>query len=759
MDIDTDFSAHAREITIKYVKEKYGERSVANIMTKNRLAAKSALEYAPKLLGLEESGDKKKYISIYKSMRKLIGDEPNAKLVNYENELKAEFSGNETALTIIDYAMMIENYITSYGTHAAGIIISDGTDVENYIPLMKSNDDDGNEVFAVQADMVQCEGQLGFIKMDFLGLKNLNAITDAMHIITETKGIKIEPYNLPFETEVFQNIYAKGDTNFVFQVESDGMKGMLTRLNPTCFEDIILAISVYRPGPMDFIDDIIDCKNTGRKSPFVEKFPFLEPILSETYGFPVYQEQVMSIMTTAAGFDMGDADNVRRHMSKKHEEELAAVRPDFVTGCKETQNISEEDANWLFDQLMPFAKYGFNKSHAAAYALVSYITAWLKYHYKREYLCAIIGWQPDKTAQLVADCKASNITLYRPDINESKADYYPYKDGIIIGFKAIKGLKSAAEVLVADREKAGNFRSIEEIVEKTTIGASCVAKLINSGACDDFTINREISATDVVAYDDVWKKAKTKIEKISLLENQSYTNEKAENKRVLDLRKYQGELSILRDEMKGIIKKHVAPLSTEKRLLLEVDALGMWVTGNPLEDYDTANLMIINDIVNADEKANVKMAAIITDAKVIKTKKGDKMAFVTITDKDGESISGVCFPKTYEKYQNLIQSGTITKIIGHKDTDNNGEDQIVIDSFNVLDKQAKIILAVAPTIEDMCNIYNFAQGYKETDLTTGLFFRIYTQEMSDISQTEFTVSTDVVGRLTENGYDVKIVAM
>lgn len=759
-DIDTDFSGHARKLTIAYVKEKYGERAVASIMTKGCIAAKSALEYSYKLLGLKEDNDRKKYTATYKAIRKYIGDEPNAKLADYEKELREDFKADEKAITILNYAMMIEGFITSYGTHAAGVIISDGTDIENYIPLMKSEDDDGNEVFAVQADMVQCEAQLGFIKMDFLGLKNLNAITDAMHIITERYGCRIDPYNLPFEPEIFTEIYAKGDTNFVFQVESDGMKGMLSQLNPTCFEDIILAISVYRPGPMEFIPDIIRCKNTGAKSSIVEKFPMLEETLRETYGYPVYQEQVMAIMTICAGFDMGHADSVRRYMSKKKELKLAKEKPNFIEGCKTTNNIPEEDADWLFEQLMPFAKYGFNKSHATAYALVSYITAWLKYHYRIEYLCAIMKTQPEKTAQFSADCKASDITIYRPDINNSHADYYPYKDGIIIGFRAIKGLKSAADVIVFEREQAGQpFDSIESIVEKTAIGASHLAKLINAGACDDFTVNRETASTEVVEYSDLWKKVKTRLDKLKELNAQTSLTEKEEKARLVAIASKNAEITSLRNEMRTVIKKHVVPLSTEKRLLLEVEALGMWVTGNPLEDYDTKDLDTLDGISEKTDGTKLKMAAVITEDKVIKTKKGDRMAFLTITDKNGESISAVCFPKTFEKYQDNIQSGSIIKIDGHKDSDNNDEPQIVIDDIALLDKEAKVILVVAPTIEDMSTVYNFACGYMCENLADGMFMKIYTQEMSDISQTTFTVSPDVVGRLTENNYSVKITAM
>lgn len=280
-------------------------------MTKGKLGVLSSLTYAPKLLGMERGYGTKAYEQLGKDIRKLVSDEKH--LADLDEKFEAEFGDNEDAKLIFKYAKMIEGKITSYGQHAAGLIsIMDG-DIEDYIPLMMAADTDGNEKMVIQADMVAAEAQLGFIKFDFLGLKNLNIITVCQQMITKNHGVTIDPYNLPIDdAEVYEKIFATANTNFVFQFESDGMKDMLKQLHPTCFGDLVLAVSVYRPGPMDFIPDIIKCKNTGEKSPIVERIPILEDTLSETYGFPVYQEQVMKIMTLCAGFSMGHADNVRR---------------------------------------------------------------------------------------------------------------------------------------------------------------------------------------------------------------------------------------------------------------------------------------------------------------------------------------------------------------------------------------------------------------------------------------------------------------
>ena len=746
-DIDTDFSAHARKISLTYVKEKYGERAVANIMTKGKIAAKKALEYSHKLLGLETLDDKKAYTMQYKAIRKLVGDEPNAKLKNYADIIR-QTCNDEISHKILDYALMIEGYIINYGTHAAGVIISDGTDVENYIPLMASEDDDGNPVFAVQADMVQCEAQLGFIKMDFLGLKNLNIITDAQRLITQRHGVVIEPYKLPFEPEIFREIFAKGDTNFVFQFESEGMKGMLKELQPTCFGDIVLAVSVYRPGPMEFIPDIIHCKKTGEKSEFVKRVPLLEPILEETYGYPVYQEQVMKIMTDCAGFTMGQADNVRRHMSKKHEEEIAAIRPDFVKGCAETNAIDADTANWIFDQLMPFAKYGFNKSHAAAYSTVSYITAWLKYHYRVEYLAAAMNTQTEKTAQFVEDCKASNIKIYRPDINLSGDGFLPYEDGIVIGFKAIKGTVKEGAEIVAAREAHGTFDSIEDALENINISAAAFEKLVLAGAFDSFTRNREITANEVKGYKEIMKTRKTLEEKLAKAQEVLVGSDDA--KTIKDNQKKVTEcntkLPLIKKQLETTISKEMMELSTSKRLGLEAEFLGMWVTGNPLSEYNLKGY-IQADMLEEKMGEVVKFAGVITQVKVIQTKKGDQMAFVTAIDKTGSQTSIVVFPNDYKSYGSILDENVVVEIKGKVDYDNSDNCQIVASEIKSLQPKDKVLFTSVKTIEELIEVMEIVRQFKTEE--SGMPVNIHVEDLQEVQTTAFKVSSDCAENLNK----------
>lgn len=769
MDIDTDFSAHARAISIQYVKEKYGERAVANIMTKGKIAAKKALEYAPKLLGVERFGEKAHYTSLFKEMRKLIGDEPNAKLSKYEAVIRDTFANNPDALKILDYAMEIEGYTASYGTHAAGVIITDGSDVENYIPLMKVKDDDGNEVYAVQADMVQCEAQLGFIKMDFLGLKNLNIITDCMHLITERYGIKIDPYHLPFETEVFERMYADGDTDFVFQFESDGMKKMLKQFHPTSFMDVILLVACYRPGPMDFIPNIIESKNTGKPSDIVQRIPVLEPVLKETYGYPVYQEEVMKIMTTCASFTMGQADNVRRHMSKKHEEELAAIRPDFVAGCAKN-NISAEDANWLYDQLMPFAKYGFNKSHAAAYSLVSYITAWLKFHYPAEYISAAINTQGEKTVQFTENCKARDFKIYRPDINKSRAGFIPFDDGILIGLAGIKGMKSCAEVIEKERNEHGLFKSLEDFVQRVNIKSNDFEKCVLSGACDDFTNNRKITAAQIVSYkksyDNLMKLRKTIEEKETLLsEKQSKIWDAEESVRktlASTVKKIEKTLKEKRDDerslvndLKTIFTSSNIPLSTSERLAYESELLDMWVTGNPLEDFSTDGF---NTTADCDEAGkNVKLAGIVTTVHAIQTKSGSKMAFLKVNDRSGQAIDVVVFPSTYDNVRNLCEKGCAVQIAGKTDINSNGDEdqmQIIANDMKRLSPRTKTLFVSVDDIDGLCKLCDFINKHQLAD--GGVACRIYNKELKEIEELTYKVDPQITSLLEAMGFETKI---
>lgn len=416
-------------------------------------------------------------------------------LVKYRSVIEESFGGNEIAAEILRRAELLEGLTTSFGKHAAGIIIGDGSALENYIPIMCTVDKDGEKSFVIQADMVQAEAQLGFIKMDFLGLKNLNIISYCMQEIMKNKGEVIDQYHLPFEDEVFKNIFAEGDTNFVFQFESAGMKRMLKEFKPTCFEDIILLVACYRPGPMQFLQDegnsvnVIKVKNGI--TPVTYLVPELEPILKDTYGGIIYQEQVMTICVQLAGYSIAQADEVRRYMSKKKTDKLEHEKPVFIYGDESrgipgcvAKGIPADKADELFTMMEDFGRYAFNKAHAACYALVSYNTAYLKYHYFREYMCGAMTEQGDKTAQLVEDCRKRHVRIYAPDINISDVNFHLYQDGIIFGLTNIKQVNNFAEKIIEERKENGVFNSIEDFVQRMRPDAGALEALCMSGAMD-----------------------------------------------------------------------------------------------------------------------------------------------------------------------------------------------------------------------------------------------------------------------------------
>lgn len=717
-DVDTDFSAFAREYAIAYVTEKYGSNAVAGIMTKAKMGTKSAIDYASKLYAIERGLDKMIYSDKAVALKKFLGDK---NIHSMKEDVDREFSDDEISLGIYQIATLIEGYYTSYGQHAAAVIAIQKDSIEDFIPLIKTTDEKGNvdEKLAIQADMVQAEAQLGFIKFDFLGLKNLNVITRCMELVLKNHNKEIIPYKMdPIDENVYREIFAKADTDFVFQFESDGMKGMLKQLNPTCFEDIVLAVSVYRPGPMDFIPDIICSKDTGKKSDFIEKIPILEEILAPTYGYPVYQEQVMQIMTTAAGFDLGRADNVRRFMSKKKEDKLAAEKPAFVEGCI-NNGISKEDATWLFEQLMPFAKYGFNKSHAAAYSFISYITAYLKHYYPEEYLCAAMLEQGDKTFQMVRNCNNYGITLLPPDVNLSEKDYTTSESKIIrIGLVAIKGFANASDSIIDERKLNGPFVNLKDFIKRTHLKKNEYEALILSGACD--------SLVSIANRDDMIKYCHNCIELLSEIDDAKNESTKLE----------------LINQFNSIKLKSISPTSLSDSCTMEFEKLGMFLSGNPLDDY------LLDGVLPEEDGNFSKVGGIVTNYNAFKTKKtGDNMASFDFTDKDGNNISSVIFPRQFKSYEHLLDDSAIVAISGEIRTDDERGTQIIVDEIFPLSKRENAKTIVVSTISQM---FEFSKKISTCKDGSPFYVEILEKQSKDI----LYLSPEMVEKIQEIGCEI-----
>lgn len=625
-------------------------------MTKAKMGALNALTYAPKLYAKEQGLDTQAYAELGLKLRKYCTD-PGTKISDVEADIRKDFADNKDALKILDYAKVLEGKITSFGQHAAGIIaIMDGH-VEDYIPLMMAADADGNDKLVIQADMVAAEAQLGFIKFDFLGLKNLNVITACQQMVTERYGNRLDTYNLPLDdANVYKDIFASANTNFVFQFESDGMKGMLRDLKPTRFEDLVLAVSVYRPGPMDFIPDIIECKNTGKPSEIVERFPMLKDVLDETYGYPVYQEQVMKIMTVCAGFDLGHADNVRRFMSKKKEDKLAAEKPLFIEGCVKNGTATKENAEWLFDQLMPFAKYGFNKSHAAAYSLVSYITAYMKEYYPKEYLCAAMLEQGDKTIQLLNECKRYNIDVLPVNVNLSSENFIVEDDhSIRIGLSAIKSVNADAETIVKNRNEHV-YESLKDFAERCGVKENVAKACILSGACDTLVKNREKAAVYIENLNDLLDKKEAAEKRIAELSAE-------ENVKQSQLDSWKVKLDEVNKLIPEVNDGQVFTTDDRIKRQFEMEYLGMYLSGSPLDGYNLSNPKY-KSISEVNEGCMFRTIGVINNYREFNTKNGDRMASFTLLDKDSVVTPSVIFPSKFADVGGHLDSEMVVEIYG-----------------------------------------------------------------------------------------------
>ncbi len=747
MDIDTDFSKEARAFAIKYVTEFYGSKKVAGIMTMAKMGPKDALTYGPKIYAKSIGLDSRTYNGIGSDLKAMVGDSKH--LSDVEEMVQTKYADDETALAVWDAAKRLEGTIKSYGQHAAGIISIMENNVEDFIPLMMAADDEGNEKMVIQADMIAAEANLGFIKFDFLGLKNLNVITACQKMIEEHYGKLINTYELKFDDErVYNEIYASGNTNFVFQFESDGMKGMLKSLNPTRFGDLVLAVSVYRPGPMQFIDAICECKRTGAKSPIVERFPVLTDVLEETYGFPVYQEQVMKIMTVCAGFDLGHADNVRRFMSKKKADKLAAEKPAFVEGCVNTIGVKAEDAEWLFEQLMPFAEYGFNKSHAAAYSYVSYITAYFKLYYPEEYLCCAMLEQGDKTLQFQNECKNFGIEVLPVSVNDSIVNYSVESKGKVrVGLAAIKGLKAEAEKIVANRGNKA-YSSVSDLIERCDLKINSVEACILSGACDGFVKNRDVASEYAKEYDNLLSQVISAKEHVTELEDLLATDidEKEAKRKTTQLKTWETKYADAKESIESLQMPSCFELSNREKCAYELKYLGMFIGKSPLDDFDLTDPKYIS-IEDVQFGERISTIGIVFDYRKIQTKNGDDMAFFKLLDKDSVEIECVLFPKSFTKLDEELEDNMIVELVGKMSENQNEEMQIDVWSVKSAEKNNEDLLIDAGNTDILEMLIKELPRYRVKN--GGIKFRL-AYCMGEVRDGAFNVSKELIPVLDEN---------
>jgi DNA polymerase-3 subunit alpha len=631
-DIDVDFCYNRRDEVIKYVSQKYGKESVSQITTFGTMKAKAVVRDVGRVLGMS-FGETDKIAKLIPDDLKMTID----KALEKEPELAELVENDERVAKLIDISRRLEGLSRHASTHAAGIVISDKP-MEEYLPLYLGKK---GEV-VTQFDMKKVE-KIGLIKFDFLGLKTLTVISKALDLAKQN-GKEIPDMDvLTLDDEDTFALLCRAETDGVFQLESSGMRNLIRDLRPNCFEDIIALLALYRPGPLEsgMVTDFIRRKHGEIDVEYPH--PMLEPILKETYGVILYQEQVMKIASDLANYSLGDGDILRRAMGKKNPEVMAEQRTKFMQGAAKN-NIEEEKAAYIFDLMEKFAGYGFNKSHSAAYALISYQTAYLKAHYPVEFMAAMVTCEVSNTDKVIAHINASRemgIEVLKPDVNKSYGAFTVEEDKMRFGLFGIKNVgEGAIENIVLEREKNGPYESLFDFCKRLNlrkVTKRVLENLIKSGAMDSLGCSRAA----------LW----ASLEKVvSTAQRQSKD-------------KNQGQLSLMSMVQKNnscslsgvgmnIEEAQLEEWSEEDRLRYEKEALGFFLSGHPLlrfkEELARFQVHNIQQCKELSEGTEVSLALLVTSCKEHVTKKGDKMAFCQIEDLTGTGEMTM-FPETYKK--------------------------------------------------------------------------------------------------------------
>ncbi|HTU83399.1 MAG TPA: DNA polymerase III subunit alpha [Candidatus Acidoferrales bacterium] len=640
-DIDTDFCVERRDEVIAYVTEKYGKERVAQIVTFGTMAARAAVRDAGRALGVP--------LLDVDRVAKLIPSGPGGleikKAVEQIPELKAMYSTRPDVRKLLDTAMEIEGLARNAGTHAAGVVISAGPLIE-YAPLVRFNEGGIN----TQYDMEWVE-KIGLLKMDFLGLRNLTVMDSAVKEIRRTTDPSFDLAKIPLEDAKTYEMLGRGDTMGVFQLESEGMKRVSAELQPSRFEDIIALVALYRPGPMDWIPDYIAIKHGRKKPQYLH--PKLEPILAETYSIACYQEQVMQIARDVAGFTMGEADELRKVMGKKQKEKIPVYQAKFVEGAMATSGMSRALAEKIFKFVEPFAGYGFNKSHAAAYAWIAYQTAYLKANHPLPYLTALMTSVKDKTdklAEYIDEAKKVGIPVLPPDVNESLTDFAVVGDSIRFGLAAVKGVgEGAVRSIIAARDEDGRFADLFDLarrVDAKQVNRRVFEALIKCGATDALPGNR---AQKLAALDAAVELA-------------------ARATRDAEL----GQVSLFGDavaQAPALVPKlpPLAAPSTREMLAWEKETLGIFVSGHPLADVQALlarlGATLAKDLPRLPEDAAVTVAGMVSGVRRTLTKNGQQILIAQLEDTTG-TCDVILFAKLYPQYQQLFVADTILVVKG-----------------------------------------------------------------------------------------------
>lgn len=672
-DIDVDFCFERRQEVIDYVVEKYGSDRVVQIVTFGTMAAKGVIRDVGRVMDLP--------YAFVDSIAKMIPKELNITLdraLSMNPELKKLYQEDDQVHELIDMSKRLEGLPRHTSMHAAGVVISQKS-VDEYVPLSLGSD--GSVV--AQFTMTTLE-ELGLLKMDFLGLRTLTVIQDAARLASESAGERIDINQIDYDDKRVLESIGTGKTDGIFQLESGGMKSFMKELKPQNLEDIIAGISLYRPGPMDFIPQYIKGKNHPETITY--DCPQLEPILAPTYGCIVYQEQVMQIVRDLAGYTLGRSDLLRRAMSKKKGEVMERERKNFVYGNPEegvpgciANGIDEETANKIYDEMIDFAKYAFNKSHAAAYAVVSYQTAWLKYYYPVEFMAALMTSvidNPGKVSEYIYTCRQLGIEILPPDINKGEGSFSVDNGNIRYGLAAIKSIgRPVIDAIIAERNARGEFKNLKDFIERLSgkeVNKRTIESFIKSGAFDSLGGTRK---QFMVIY-------------VKILDQ------------VNQERKYSmtGQLSLfdmVDDDQKAEFDIPLPPVGEyekETKLAFEKEVLGIYLSGHPMEEYEEKWKKNISrttlDFQLDEETGRTKVhdgareivGGIITSKTIKYTKNNQTMAFITLEDLAG-SVEVVIFPKVYEKNQQYLNEEGKVFVKGRVSEEDEAASKLICESI------------------------------------------------------------------------------
>ena len=723
-DIDTDFCIVGRDEVIDYVRQKYGVDHVAQIVTFGTLGARQVIKDVGRVLNisLKKTTEMSTMIpnAIGITLSKVLYEENMEEFASDDRlnvmTFRDMYHNDPEAKQIIDVALRLENIPRQSSVHASGVLIAPNA-VQEFVPLTRTKDD----AISTEFTMTELE-HLGLLKMDFLGLRNLTAIKDCLRLIKENRNIDLDLDNIDMSDQNVYEMIGEGDTLGVFQLDSDGMTSFMKRLKPTCIEDLIAGISLYRPGPMDFIPQYVEGKRNANNIKYDCKE--LEEILKSTYGCIVYQEQVMQIVQKLAGYSLGKADEVRRAMAKKKAEILEKEEQTFLYGDKNqsidgciNRGIDEKVGKKIFEEMKEFAKYAFNKSHATAYAFISYQTAYLKHYYRVEFYtsyCNSLLTKRNDLVKYVKNIQAEGVKFLRPDVNKSEIGFSVEGDDIRVGFSCLKGVGTkVSELIISDREANGEYQSFTDAVGRISGcggNKTAIECLINSGAFDDFLGNRNQKMN---IYHRVMKKSvDPEVESQSTLFDYFEINDK--------------ELVDNTNNDESLISEvsNVKDFEVDEKLKMERELIGVYISGHPLSKYkkfieSKATASSKDFELNSEGQPNgnvknnqlVRCVGIIEAVSARANKMGKRWAMVKVEDLDG-TYDALVFPKALESTEQYLIPGNVVILQGRVQFMNDKDGELIVDTVQPVSQVLWIRLKNNDEYSNVKeNLYNTMETY------------------------------------------------